>query len=333
MVSRPLVLAGIAAGCIAAAGFGAYLAVRHNTTQVAAPASAVSEPRPGTTAPLGGGVAETEAVVSDERADATPGTTGKTPAPKSVETPKPSRPVAAQKAPAAVAPAARGATPAAPAPVDPNWQGLDRSWPPRAAEPVPNSTIPAVGETLTPEPYEPPPPQYEELVVAASSVIGLQIETPVSTESARIEDRVNARVTRDVLVGGKVVVPAGTLAVGSVTLVERGGKIKGRARLAVRFHTLVMADASRLPIQTDSIFREGDPPSQGSVAKIGGGAAAGAILGALMGGVKGAVLGGATGAAGGTAATMAGDRKPATLQAGATVTVRLSAPVTVTVER
>jgi len=330
MVSRPLVLAGIAAGCIAAAGLGAYLAVRHNAPQVAAPASAVSAPRPGTAAPLGGGVAETEAVVSDERAGAAPETTGKTPAPRAVETPKASKPIAAQKAPAA---AAHEATPAAPAPVDPNWQGLDRSWPPRAAEPVPDSTIPAVGETLTPEPYEPPRPQYEELTVAASSVIGLEIETPVNSESAQIEDRVNARVTRDVLVGGKVAVPAGTLAVGSVTLVERGGKIKERARLGVRFHTLVMADASRLPMQTDSIFREGDSPSQGSVAKIGGGAAAGAILGALMGGVKGAVLGGATGAAGGTAATMAGDRKPATLQAGATVTVRLSAPVTVTVER
>lgn len=332
MVSRPLVLAGIAAGCIAAAGFGAYFAVRHNAAQIAAPASAVSEPRPGTTVPLGGGVAETEAVVSDERADATPGTTGKTPAPKSVETPKPSKPVAAQKAPAA-APAAREATATAPAPVDPNWQGLDRAWPSRATEPAPDTTIPAVGEALMPEPYEPPRPQYEELIVAADSVMGLEIETPVSTESAQIEDRVNARVTRDVLVGGKVAVPAGTLAVGSVTLVERGGKIKGRARLAVRFHTLVMADASRLPMQTDSIFREGDPPSQESVAKIGGAAAAGAILGALMGGGKGAIIGGATGAAGGTAATMAGDRKPATLQAGATVTVRLSAPVKVTVER
>lgn len=331
MELKPLVVAGVAAGCIAAAGVGAYIAGRHNVSEVAQPAPAVSEAaRPGTTAPVGGGVAETEAIVSDERAPATPEATSQTPAaPRRSETPKPSKPIARQDTP----PASSAPAEAAPAPADPNWQGLDRPWPPRSAEPAPDVVIPEVGATLAPEPYEPPPPQYEELTVDANSVIGLQVETPVTTEHAQIEDRVNARVTRDVLVGGKVAVPAGTLAVGSVTLVERGGKVKDRARLGVRFHTLVMADASRLPIHTESIFREGDSPSKESVAKIGGAAAAGAILGAIMGGAKGAAIGGATGAGAGTAATMAGERKPATLQAGATVTVRLTQPVTVTVER
>jgi hypothetical protein len=336
MELKPLVVAGVAAGCIAAAGVGAYIAGRHNVSEVARPAPAVSEARPGTTAPVGGGVAETEAIVSDERAVTTPGATGRTPtAPRSSETPTPSKPIARQKTPAgSAAPADVAPAPAAPpAPADPNWQGLDRPWPPRAAEPAPDVVIPEVGASLAPEPYEPPRPQYEDLTVEANSVIGLQIETPVTTEHAQIEDRVNARVTRDVLVGGKVAVAAGTLAVGSVTLVERGGKVKDRARLGVRFHTLVMADASRLPIHTDSIFREGDAPSKESVAKIGGAAAAGAILGAIMGGGKGAAIGGAAGAGAGTAATMAGGRKPATLQAGSTVTVRLTQPVTVTVER
>jgi hypothetical protein len=59
----------------------------------------------------------------------------------------------------------------------------------------------------------------------------------------------------------------------------------------------------------------------------------GAILGAIMGGKKGAVLGGATGAAGGTAAVMTGDRNAATLPAGTVVTVRLTAPVSIEVEK
>jgi len=45
------------------------------------------------------------------------------------------------------------------------------------------------------------------------------------------------------------------------------------------------------------------------------------------------MIGGATGAGAGTAAVMAGDRKAATLRSGETVTVKLSAPVNIEVER
>ena len=178
---------------------------------------------------------------------------------------------------------------------------------------------------------EPPVRTVEELVVAADSVIGFQTETTITSEHARIEDRVDARVTRDVRVGDKVAIPAGTRAIGSVTQVERGGKFKEQARLGVRFHTLVLADGTRVPISTETITRDGDAPS--SAAKIGGGAVGGAILGAILGGAKGAVIGGATGAGAGAAATAAGDRSAASLPAGTQTTVRILSPVTVTVER
>ena len=59
----------------------------------------------------------------------------------------------------------------------------------------------------------------------------------------------------------------------------------------------------------------------------------GAILGAIIGGGKGAAIGGSVGAAGGTAAVMAGGRNPAVLASGTSLTVRLSQPVTIVVER
>src|SRR2546428_165682 len=40
---------------------------------------------------------------------------------------------------------------------------------------------------------KPPQKTFEELVVSADSVIGLQTETPITSERARIEDRVEAR--------------------------------------------------------------------------------------------------------------------------------------------
>jgi hypothetical protein len=172
-----------------------------------------------------------------------------------------------------------------------------------------------------------------EVVVPASSVVGLQVESAVTSETARVEDRVEARVTRDVIADGRLAVPAGTRAIGDVVLVERGGKMKDKARLGVRFHTLVLADGRHVAFRTDSIFREGSSPGAESARKIGGAAIGGAVLGAILGGAKGAAIGGATGAAGGSAVVMAGDRNPATLPAGTIVTVRLASPMSLDVEK
>jgi type IV secretory pathway VirB10-like protein len=164
-------------------------------------------------------------------------------------------------------------------------------------------------------------------------VIGLRIETSLSSETARVEERVEARVTRDVRADGRVAIPAGSRVIGSVSLVERGGRMKEQARLGVRFHTVILADGTELPLQTDTIYRIGESPSSASAAKVGGGAIGGAILGAILGGGKGAAIGGAVGAAGGTAAVMAGGRRAAQISAGSPVTVKVLSPVTVNVEK
>jgi hypothetical protein len=180
---------------------------------------------------------------------------------------------------------------------------------------------------------EPPVPQFDELVVAADSVIGLQLESPVTSERAQVEDSVVARVTRDVKVGDRVAIPAGAKVFGEVTMVERGGKVRERARLGVRFTSVVLADGTRLPMSTETVYREGDSPGRESAAKIGGGAIGGAIIGGILGGAKGAAIGGSIGAGAGTATVMAGDRNHATLSAGTPLTVRIEEPVTVTVEK
>ena len=168
--------------------------------------------------------------------------------------------------------------------------------------------------------------------MSPNSVIGLETETRISSATARIEDRVEAKVTRDVKVGNTVAIPAGSRAIGSVIQVDRGGKFKDRARLGIRFSTLVLADGTRLPMSTETIYREGEAPGNSSAAKIGGGAIGGAIIGGIFGGAKGAAIGAAAGAGAGTAAVVAGGRNAATLPAGTPVTVRLVKPATVTVE-
>ena len=194
------------------------------------------------------------------------------------------------------------------------------------------SPITNIGSLDSPEP-DPPLRLFAELEIAADSVIGLQVDTAVSTRTAEVEDTVEARVTRNVLVADQVAVPAGTRMLGSVVLVERGGRLRDAARLGVRFHTLVMEDGFQVPVVTETIYREGRSRGSDSVAKIGGAAVGGAILGAIFGGGRGAAIGSSIGAAGGTAAALNGEAEPAGLPPGTMLTVRLSRPVAVTVEQ
>ena len=241
------------------------------------------------------------------------------PSARQVRPTAPARPVSRQsEASAAPAPAVASAPVAAP-----QVQSAPAIVPvPAPVEQRASETVPVVEE-----------PKYVELVLPAQSVIGIQIDRTVSSETARVEDEVVGRVTREVRVGDRVAVPAGARATGTVTLVERGGKLKDRARLGVRFTSVVLADGSRVPIDTEAIFREGDSPRNESAAKIGVGAIGGAILGGILGGGKGAAIGGSIGAGAGSAAVMTGGRNPAVLTSGSPVTVRLESPATVTVEK
>jgi hypothetical protein len=298
--------------CVAAGAGGTYLIVRSTPpAPPAAQATATLDPTPTAT------VEQSEGVVGESPAAAAP-------------TPR-----------AAAAPVTRPAPPAPsrPAPVAPRRNDPAPASPPSPAAPVAREEAPvaiapaAIADNQASRSVDPPGPVYEELVVAAQSVIGLQMESSISSEHARVEDPVVARVTRDVKVGDRVAIPAGAKANGNVTVVERGGRVRDRARLGIRFTSIVLADGTRLPIDTETIYREGDSPGRESSAKIGGGAIGGAIIGGILGGAKGAAIGGSVGAGAGTAAVMAGSRNNAALASGSPVTVRLEEPVTVTVER
>jgi hypothetical protein len=324
------VLAGL---CIAAGAGGAYFAGRSDEP---APANAFTEAPLVSPDPSASAVDESEAIVADDSQAAAPVT-----AP--IPTAAPSAAPARRPAPARTAPAAAPREPndrvasARPATTTPQYEPPPSpAYEPRVATPPALDPVQPRERDPEPEPVravEPPQPEFEELIVSADSVVGLQVETAISSERARVEDEVTARVTRDVRVGDRVAIPAGSTAHGEVTLVERGGRLKERARLGIRFTSVVLADGTRVPLETDTIYREGEPVAGESAAKIGGGAIGGAIIGGILGGAKGAMIGGSAGAGAGTAAVMAGGRNPATLPSGTPITVRVTKPATVTVEK
>ena len=345
MLSNRLAFAALAVACIGAAAGGGYLATRQNTVPTpasaqvqpaaaAAPAAALPKTTAtavttpfGTPAPSAKVVQETEGVGGDtprkSAAAAKASATKQAEPPARASTARDNRPATAAVAHREPVPlvASNSAAPQPPAAA------------PSVVESAPAAPRPEERAAQEPaRPVEPPQHTFTELVVSAESVIGLQTESRVSSETARVEDRVEARVTRDVKVGDHVAIPDGARAIGSVMQVERGGKFKERARLGIRFHTLVLADGTRIPISTETIFREGDPPGNSSPSKVGGAAVGGAILGAILGGAKGMAIGAAAGAGAGTAAVAAGDRNAATLAAGSPLTVRILQPITVTTD-
>jgi hypothetical protein len=336
MFSNRAAFAVLALACLAAAAGGGYLATRQSAEPIGPPAATASQQL----SPAGQPVQETEATVGDPAPSAQPApvaqvATTRTAAPASTRSAAPVRPTPREPS-----------TPTAPA-RDRQPPSLERTWPASATQGASSApqASPSPADTPAPVPVEeraaaepvraPELPQktFEELVVSADSVMGLQLESALSSERARVEDRVEAHVVRDVRVSNEVAIPAGAKALGSVMLVERGGKFKERARLGIRFHTLVLDDGTRLPITTETIYRDGDAPGNSSAAKVGGGAVAGAILGAILGGAKGAAIGATTGAGAGTAAVVAGDRRAAEFPAGTEVTARMLSPVTVTIEK
>ena len=347
MEFNKLVFAGLSVGCLTAAAAGSYLAVRQNQS-----ASALEQPSElrqdsgavNPTAPPA--VTESEGVIAPPPTQPEPapmppaparrapaadssGTTS-SPAARVVERPS-TRPSARDDARDASVIARSGqATENASTPAPAPASNGGTMWETR---PAVQPSAPEYREPEPPAPPPPPAPEFVDLTVPADAVLGLQIERTVSSELARVEDRVDARVTRDVRVADRVAIPAGSTVRGSVSEVDRGGRMKGKARLAIKFHTIVLADGTQVPLKTDAVVREGQSPGGESAAKVGGAAIGGAILGAILGGGKGAAIGGAVGAGAGTAAAMTNDRNPATLPAGTTVTVRMQAPVTVTVQK
>jgi hypothetical protein len=334
---KTLAVALIGMGCIAAAAGGAYLATRQNAADVridsaagagvpsadqtsTPPAPDVAAKAPGAPAPTPELAAAADTTARTLGANSAMAPIAKVPAAKASR-PTSSKPVAAIDPLMPAAPAAAIARP---------LSADEPPPPPVAATPPPPVTT---STEVPPPPPEPPKPQYLELTIAAQSVIGIRLDTSVSTDTAKIEDKVTAHVTRDVMVSGHAAIPAGARLEGSVTAVDRGGKFKDHARLGEKFHTRYFADGTRVPLQTETIFREDDTASSAAASKVGGGAVVGAILGALLGGKKGAVVGSTAGAGAGTAAGAAGKGNEATLTAGMNLTVRLTSPATVTIEK
>jgi hypothetical protein len=182
------------------------------------------------------------------------------------------------------------------------------------------------------EPAAPRAPEYREVTIPAGTVLPIELQSAVSSDTSQPEDQVRGTLRRSVTIDGIETLPAGTAAFGHVTVAERSGRVKGRARVAFRFTRLdPPGEAERVSVQTGVVSHVAPATKKEDAAKIGGGAAGGAVIGGILGGGSGAAKGAAIGGAAGTGVVLGTRGKEVRIAPGTNLSVKLTAPVTVRV--
>jgi hypothetical protein len=175
-----------------------------------------------------------------------------------------------------------------------------------------------------------PQATVSEITIPSGTTLRLSLGSAVASDTSRVEQPVRATLRSPVSIKGQVVLPAGSEVNGVVTEAAGSGRVKGRARLAMRFNSL-HAGGDTYDIRTSGYAQEAAATKKQDAGKIAIGAGAGAALGAILGGGSGAAKGAAIGGAGGTGVVLATKGKEVRLGPGAAITTRLTAPLTVRV--
>lgn len=185
------------------------------------------------------------------------------------------------------------------------------------------------------------------VTVPVGTIVPLRMDTYLNSDTSRAGDRFTAIVSRDVMIDGRVVIPANSKVEGHVTgttPAERGSKT---GSIAVAFDRLMIGSAPAMPVdgtlttlsdegrrELDSDIGTEDSVGGGSrtrraVVFIGGGAGAGAIIGAIAGGGKGAAVGAGVGAVLGTLGVLLTKGDKAEVQPGTEFGMRIERSFTV----
>lgn len=152
----------------------------------------------------------------------------------------------------------------------------------------------------------------------------VRLDTPLSSRTARAEDRFEGTVMRPVYVDNRMVVSAGARVRGTVVSAEPANRPVRGGKLDLAFNSIELEDNTRIDVRSRvvSISENVDRSETGE--KAGMGAALGALLGSVIGGKKGALIGILVGGAGGAITTRGEEVE---LPEGTILTLRTERPV------
>jgi len=158
--------------------------------------------------------------------------------------------------------------------------------------------------------------------VPVGTQLDVRLMTPLSSHSARPEQRFEAMTVVDLSQGRDLVLPAGSVARGFVSSVRPAGRIDRTGSLTLSFDEIVV-DQHVNKLRA-SVVKTLDPKVSDDATRIAAGSAVGALLGGILGGGRGALLGVLVGGGGTIASTEGSDVE---LAPGTVLRIRLDQPL------
>ena len=161
------------------------------------------------------------------------------------------------------------------------------------------------------------------LEIPSGTEVDVRLVTGLTSDTAQVEDRVEATTMIDLYRGNDLIVPAGSVMTGWVTSVDRASRTDRQGKLTIEFNRVRINNRNydTKAYVTQALESDG---LKGEAGRIGAGSAVGAIIGGILGGVKGAVAGILIGGGGVIAAT---EGKDVHLPEGTVLRVRFDSAV------
>jgi hypothetical protein len=145
-------------------------------------------------------------------------------------------------------------------------------------------------------------PKY--VTIPQGTSIEVRLQQPLDSGMNKSGDSFRTLLDRNIEMNGIVVAPRGSILDGQLSLVERSGRVQGKASMKMQL-THLLIDNQTYTLQTESLSFEAQSTKKKDATKVGIGAGLGAVIGAIAGGGKGAAIGAAAGAGAGGATVIA----------------------------
>lgn len=200
-----------------------------------------------------------------------------------------------------------------------------------ASEPASATT--GVEQKLPDPAPQPAPDPARHVTLRIGMTFRVRLNQSLSTERDFAGDTFRASLAEPFVVDGLVIAERGARVTGRIVESRRAGRLNGTSAIRLALTTLYTSDGQRVAISTDPWSKQGDSSAGADAAKIGGGAALGAIIGALAGGGTGAVIGAGVGGGAGMGLIAATRGKPASVPSETVIPFRLASGMTITEQR